>query len=385
MYKVKKLAVIGSTGSIGTQSLDVVRKIGGMEVISLAANENIELLYEQILEFKPRIAAVVNEEKCEILKKRLAGSKTKIVSGVDGLLEAAVCDEVNTVILSVVGNSGIRPAFEAINAGKDLALANKETLVSAGQLIMDTAREKGIKIYPLDSEHSAIFQCLQGNKENKIKKIILTASGGPFRGKNLEYLKTVTVADALSHPTWSMGKKITIDSATLMNKGLELIEARWLFDVPVKDIEIVVHPQSIVHSAVEFEDNSIIAQMGMPDMRIPISYALTYPFRMENNFERLNLFEKNNLTFEKPDFDTFKCLKLAYRAIKTGGTMPAVMNGANEKAVYKFLEGKLKFIEIPEIIEQTMNAYNVISDYELEDVIEADKWAKAYAESIIKA
>ncbi|MBQ2678721.1 MAG: 1-deoxy-D-xylulose-5-phosphate reductoisomerase [Firmicutes bacterium] len=385
MYKVKKLAVIGSTGSIGTQSLDVVRKIGGMEVISLAANENIELLYEQILEFKPRIAAVVNEEKCEILKKRLAGSKTKIVSGVDGLLEAAVCDEVNTVILSVVGNSGIRPAFEAINAGKDLALANKETLVSAGQLIMDTAREKGIKIYPLDSEHSAIFQCLQGNKENKIKKIILTASGGPFRGKNLEYLKNVTVADALSHPTWSMGKKITIDSATLMNKGLELIEARWLFDVPVKDIEIVVHPQSIVHSAVEFEDNSIIAQMGMPDMRIPISYALTYPFRMENNFERLNLFEKNNLTFEKPDFDTFKCLKLAYRAIKTGGTMPAVMNGANEKAVYKFLEGKLKFIEIPEIIEQTMNAYNVISDYELEDVIEADKWAKAYAESIIKA
>ncbi|MBR2594250.1 MAG: 1-deoxy-D-xylulose-5-phosphate reductoisomerase [Firmicutes bacterium] len=385
MYKVKKLAVIGSTGSIGTQSLDVVRKIGGMEVISLAANENIELLYEQILEFKPRIAAVVNEEKCEILKKRLAGSKTKIVSGVDGLLEAAVCDEVNTVILSVVGNSGIRPAFEAINAGKDLALANKETLVSAGQLIMDTAREKGIKIYPLDSEHSAIFQCLQGNKENKIKKIILTASGGPFRGKNLEYLKNVTVADALSHPTWSMGKKITIDSATLMNKGLELIEARWLFDVPVKDIEIVVHPQSIVHSAVEFEDNSIIAQMGMPDMRIPISYALTYPFRMENNFERLNLFEKNNLTFEKPDFDTFKCLKLAYRAIETGGTMPAVMNGANEKAVYKFLEGKLKFIEIPEIIEQTMNAYNVISDYELEDVIEADKWAKAYAESIIKA
>ena len=385
MYKVKKLAVIGSTGSIGTQSLDVVRKIGGMEVISLAANENIELLYEQILEFKPRIAAVVNEEKCEILKKRLAGSKTKIVSGVDGLLEAAVCDEVNTVILSVVGNSGIRPAFEAINAGKDLALANKETLVSAGQLIMDTAREKGIKIYPLDSEHSAIFQCLQGNKENKIKKIILTASGGPFRGKNLEYLKNVTVADALSHPTWSMGKKITIDSATLMNKGLELIEARWLFDVPVKDIEIVVHPQSIVHSAVEFEDNSIIAQMGMPDMRIPISYALTYPFRMENNFERLNLFEKNNLTFEKPDFDTFKCLKLAYRAIETGGTMPAVMNGANEKAVYKFLEGKLKFIEIPEIIEQTMNAYNVISDYELEDVIEADKWAKAYVESIIKA
>lgn len=385
MYKVKKLAVIGSTGSIGTQSLDVVRKIGGMEVISLAANENIELLLEQILEFKPRIAAVVNEEKCEILKKRLAGSKTKIVSGVDGLLEAAVCDEVNTVILSVVGNSGIRPAFEAINAGKDLALANKETLVSAGQLIMDTAREKGIKIYPLDSEHSAIFQCLQGNKENKIKKIILTASGGPFRGKNLEYLKNVTVADALSHPTWSMGKKITIDSATLMNKGLELIEARWLFDVPVKDIDIVVHPQSIVHSAVEFEDNSIIAQMGMPDMRIPISYALTYPFRMENNFERLNLFEKNNLTFEKPDFDTFKCLKLAYRAIETGGTMPAVMNGANEKAVYKFLEGKLKFIEIPEIIEQTMNAYNVISDYELEDVIEADKWAKAYAESIIKA
>ncbi|MBQ7241683.1 MAG: 1-deoxy-D-xylulose-5-phosphate reductoisomerase [Firmicutes bacterium] len=385
MYKVKKLAVIGSTGSIGTQSLDVVRKIGGMEVISLAANENIELLYEQILEFKPRIAAVVNEEKCEILKKRLAGSKTKIVSGVDGLLEAAVCDEVNTVILSVVGNSGIRPAFEAINAGKDLALANKETLVSAGQLIMDTAREKGIKIYPLDSEHSAIFQCLQGNKENKIKKIILTASGGPFRGKNLEYLKNVTVADALSHPTWSMGKKITIDSATLMNKGLELIEARWLFDVPVKDIEIVVHPQSIVHSAVEFEDNSIIAQMGMPDMRIPISYALTYPFRMENNFERLNLFEKNNLTFEKPDFDTFKCLKLAYRAIETGGTMPAVRNGANENAVYKFLEGKIRFIEIPEIIEQTMNAYNVISDYELEDVIEADKWAKAYAESIIKA
>ena len=385
MYKIKKLAVIGSTGSIGTQSLDVVRNIGGMEVISLAANENIELLYEQILEFKPKIAAVVNEEKCEILKKRLTGSKTKIVSGVSGLLEATVCDEANTVILSVVGNSGIRPAFEAINAGKDLALANKETLVSAGQLIMDKAREKGIDIYPLDSEHSAIFQCLQGNKGNRIKKIILTASGGPFRGKDTEYLKNVTVADALSHPTWSMGKKITIDSATLMNKGLELIEARWLFDVPVKDIEIVVHPQSIVHSAVEFEDNSIIAQMGMPDMRIPISYALTYPFRMQNSFERLNLFEKNNLTFEKPDFDTFKCLKLAYRAIETGGTLPAVMNGANEKAVYKFLEGKIRFIEIPEIIEQTMNAYNVISNYDLEDVIEADRWAKAYAESIIKA
>lgn len=382
MFKEKKLAVLGSTGSIGTQSLDVVRKIGGMEIVSLAANENIELLYEQILEFKPKIAAVMNEEKCEILKSRLKNSKTRIVSGMQGVIEAAVCDEVNMVILSIVGNAGIIPAFEAINAGKDLALANKETLVSAGQLIMDTAKEKGIKIYPLDSEHSAIFQCLEGNRQNKIKKILLTASGGPFRGKNLEYLSKVTAEDALAHPTWSMGRKITIDSATLMNKGLELIEAKWLFDVPIKDIEILVHPQSIVHSAVEFEDNSVIAQMGAPDMRIPISYALTYPYRKENNFGTLNLFEKNTLTFEKPDFDTFKCLRLAYKAIEIGGTMPAVLNSANEIAVYKFLDGKIKFTDIPEIIEQTMNAYNVIYNYKLEDVIEADKWARRFSDSI---
>ena len=383
MYKKKSLAVIGSTGSIGTQSLDVCRKIGGMEVLSLAANENVELLYEQILEFQPKVAAVVNEEKCEILKKRLGSCKTKILSGAEGLVEAAVLDEVDTVILSVVGNAGIVPAFEAINAGKDLALANKETLVSAGQLIMDTAREKGVKIYPLDSEHSAIFQCLQGNGQNKIKRIILTASGGPFRGKDKKFLETVSASDALMHPTWSMGKKITIDSATLMNKGLELIEARWLFDVPAEKIQIVVHPQSIVHSAVEFEDNSVIAQMGMPDMRIPISYALTYPLRKKNDFGSLNLFEKNNLTFEKPDFETFKCLGLAYKALEIGGTMPAVLNSANEVAVHNFLEGKIKFTQIPEIIEQTMNAYNVKYNYKLEDIIEADAWAKAFSDSMI--
>ena len=288
----------------------------------------------------------------------------------------------DTVVTSVVGNVGLKPTFAAIRAGKNIALANKETLVSAGQLVMDLAKKHNVKIYPVDSEHSAIFQSLQGNEGNRIARILLTASGGPFRGKKRAELEQVTVADALAHPNWQMGKKITIDSATLMNKGLEVMEAKWLFDVEVDQIEVLVHPQSIVHSAVEYEDGAIIAQMGEPDMRIPIQYALTYPKRVKNSFPRVDFVKRSNLTFEKPDMETFQCLSLAYRALKTGGTLPAVLNGANEVAVARFLKGELTFLQIPALIERTMDAYTVKYEYTLDDLLEADAWARAYAEQV---
>lgn len=372
----ENISILGSTGSIGTQTLEVVKEIGGINVCAITANNNIDLLEKQAVEFKPRLAAVMDSKKAAILKQRLAGSSTKVLSGMQGLIEASVCSEIDTVVTSVVGNIGIVPTFEAVKAGKNIALANKETLVSAGELIMDAVKKYGAKIYPVDSEHSAIFQSIQGNSQNKIRRILLTASGGPFRGKTRDELINVKAENALKHPNWSMGKKVTIDSSTLMNKGLEVIEAKWLFGVDVENIEVLVHPQSIVHSAVEFEDGAVISQMGEPDMRVPIQYALTYPKRLKNNFPKIDFSLRNSLTFEKPDTDTFKCLSLAYKAVKIGGTMPTVMNGANEIAVQAFLDGKIGFLSIADIIEKTMDTYTVKYNYSVEDLVEADRWAR---------
>ena len=380
---MRKISILGSTGSIGTQTLEVVEVLENIKVMAITGNNNIKLLEEQARKFKPELVAVMDEKNAEILKGKLSDMDIRIVSGMDGLVEAATYEGVDTVVTSVVGNVGLKPTFEAIRAGKNIALANKETLVSAGQLVMDLAKKHDIKIYPVDSEHSAIFQSLQGNEGNKIERILLTASGGPFRGKKREELMHVTAADALKHPNWSMGNKITIDSATLMNKGLEVMEAKWLFGVDVDQIEVLVHPQSIVHSAVEYEDGAIVAQLGEPDMRVPIQYALTYPQRVKNPFPRVDFTKRSNLTFNKPDMETFKCLSLAYRALKTGGTLPAVLNGANEVAVARFLKGDIGFLEIPELIEQTMDAYTVKQEYTLEDLLEADAWAKDYAAKVV--
>ena len=380
---MRKISILGSTGSIGTQTLEVVEILNDIKVMAITGNSNIRLLEEQARKFQPELVAVMDEKKAEELKVRLSDMNVRVVSGMDGLVEAATYEGVDTVVTSVVGNVGLKPTFEAIRAGKNIALANKETLVSAGQLVMDLAKKHNINIYPVDSEHSAIFQSLQGNERNKIERILLTASGGPFRGKKREELLHVTAADALKHPNWSMGNKITIDSATLMNKGLEVMEAKWLFGVDVDQIEVLVHPQSIVHSAVEYEDGAIVAQLGEPDMRVPIQYALTYPKRVKNPFPRVDFTKRNNLTFDKPDMETFKCLSLAYRALKTGGTLPAVLNGANEVAVARFLKGEIGFLDIPELIEQTMNAYTVKYDYTLEDLLDADAWAKDYAAKVV--
>lgn len=379
---MRKISILGSTGSIGTQTLEVVENLKDIKVCAITGNHNIDLLEKQTRKFQPELVAVMDEKNAKVLKGRLADMDISVVSGMDGLVEAATYEGVDTVVTSVVGNVGLKPTFEAIRAGKNIALANKETLVSAGQLVMDLAKKHNIHIYPVDSEHSAIFQSLQGNEDNPISRILLTASGGPFRGKKREELLNVTAADALKHPNWSMGNKITIDSATLMNKGLEVMEAKWLFGVDVDQIEVLVHPQSMVHSAVEFEDGAIMAQMGEPDMRVPIQYALTYPKRVKNPFPRVDFEKRNSLTFEKPDMETFKCLSLAYRALKTGGTLPAVLNGANEVAVARFLKGEIGFLEIPELIEQVMDAYTVKQEYTLEDLLEADAWAKAYAAKV---
>lgn len=380
---MRKISILGSTGSIGTQTLEVVENLKDIKVMAITGNSNIKLLEEQARKYQPALVAVMDETNAEALKENLADMDIRVVSGMDGLVEAAIYEGVDTVVTSVVGNVGLKPTFEAICAGKNIALANKETLVSAGQLVMDLAKKHNIKIYPVDSEHSAIFQSLQGNEGNKIERILLTASGGPFRGKKREELMNVTAADALKHPNWSMGAKITIDSATLMNKGLEVMEAKWLFDVDVDQIEVLVHPQSIVHSAVEYEDGAIVAQLGEPDMRVPIQYALTYPKRVKNPFPRVDFAQRNNLTFDQPDMETFKCLSLAYRALKTGGTLPAVLNGANEVAVARFLKGDIGFLDIPELIEQTMDAYTVKYEYTLEDLLEADAWAKDYAAKVV--
>ena len=380
---MKTIAVLGSTGSIGTQTLEVVEELGNIRVAAISGNQNIDLLEKQARKFRPELVAVMDGKKAELLKSRLADTNIRGCAGMEGLKAAATLDGVQTVVTSVVGNVGLEPTFAAIAAGKDIALANKETLVSAGQLVMDHVRRYGVSIYPVDSEHSAIFQSLQGNEGNAVRRILLTASGGPFRGKKRKELQTITTKDALRHPNWSMGRKITIDSATLMNKGLEVMEAKWLFDVETEQIEVLVHPQSIIHSAVEYEDGAVIAQMGEPDMRMPIQYALTYPRRLKNSFPKIDFFARNTLTFEKPDRETFRCLALAYQALETGGTLPAVLNGANEVAVARFLEGEISFLQIPLLIENVMDAYTVKYEYTLEDLLEADAWARACASKFV--
>lgn len=379
---MREISILGSTGSIGTQTLEVIENLNNIKIAGISGNHNIALLEQQARKYKPRFVAVMDEKQAKKLKQRLSDVDTKVLSGMDGLIEVATIDSVDTVVTSVVGNVGLKPTFEAISAKKNIALANKETLVTAGQLVIDLAKKNGISIYPVDSEHSAIFQSLRGNEGNSIRRILLTASGGPFRGKKKEELRNITAADALKHPNWSMGKKITIDSATLMNKGLEVMEAKWLFGVSPDQIEVLVHPQSIVHSAVEYEDGAIIAQMGEPDMKVPIQYALTYPKRVKSPFPKVDFSQRNTLTFEKPDTETFRCLALAYRALEIGGTLPAVLNGANEIAVEKFLNGKITFLQITELIEQTMNAYTVKYEYALEDLLEADDWARSFASNL---
>lgn len=377
---VNNISILGSTGSIGTQALDVVRALGNenIKVHGITGNNNIDLLEKQALEFKPKIVAVMDENKAFELKKRLKSENIKVMGGMEGLIKTATMEQVETVLTGVVGNVGLEPTIEAIKAHKNIALANKETLVSAGDIVMNEAKKNNIKILPVDSEHSAIFQCIQGKQDNDIYKILLTASGGSFRGKKREELENVSVEDALKHPNWVMGRKITIDSATLMNKGLEVIEAVRLFDVSVDKIQVVIHPQSIVHSAVEFDDGSVIAQLGPADMRLPIQYALLYPKRVNLKFSRLDILKHNNLTFEEPDIETFKCLKLAFKAINIGGTMPAVLNGANEIAVERFLNKEISFLQIPELIEKAMNSHTPIYDYDLKDVLLSDKWAREF-------
>ena len=382
MNKGKKLSILGSTGSIGTQSLEVCEK-HGFDIIGLSANNNTVLLEQQTRKYKPKYVCIYNESKYSSFRQSISDTPTRVLCGNDGLCEIASLSENDILLNSVVGMVGLLPTLTAIGAGKDVALANKETLVAGGELVMSLAEEKGVKIYPVDSEHSAIFQCLQGNKREQLSKIILTASGGPFFGKSYEELKSVTKADALKHPNWSMGSKITIDSATLMNKGLEFIEAKWLFDLAPEQIEIVVHRQSVVHSAVEYNDCSVIAQLGVPDMKIPIQYALLYPDRMECPTKRLSLTDYGTLTFEKPDFNTFKCLSTAIEAIKRGGAYPCLVNSANEEAVGAFLSDRIKFIEIGEIVSSVLDKFEYLEIKNYDDVMKADKSAREYVQGII--
>ena len=371
----RNITVLGSTGSIGVQTLDVARNLG-IRVCALTANSNIDLIENQAREFKPLLISMGDSALALELKHRLEGLGIDVHYGLEGLKMAASVDEADTVVTSIVGIAGLIPTMEAIRHKKNIALANKETLVTAGSIVMAEAAARGVSIFPVDSEHSAIFQCLAGNRSHDVNRLILTASGGPFRGRKLSELKSVTVAQALKHPNWSMGSKVTIDSATLMNKGLEVIEARWLFGFTPDRIKVVVHPQSIIHSMVEYADGSVIAQLGSPDMRIPIQLALTWPKREVNEFSRLDLLKCGSLTFEEPDMDTFACLGLAFDALKAGGTMPAVMNGANEAAVELFLKEKIGFCDIPRLIEKTMQAHSVNTMPSLDDIIEVDSWAR---------
>ncbi len=378
---MKKIAILGSTGSIGTQTLAVVREQKDIKVTAVAAGSNTVLLEEQIREFKPKLAAVWEEEKAKDLRVRTADLDVKIVSGMEGLLEAAAEQEAEMVVTAVVGMLGIRPTVAAILAGKQIALANKETLVTAGHIIMPLAKENNVRILPVDSEHSAIFQSLQGEDENEIHKIILTASGGPFRGKTKEELAHISPADALKHPNWSMGRKITVDSSTLVNKGLEVIEAKWLFDVRPEQIQVTVHPQSVIHSAVEWKDGAVIAQLGTPDMRLPIQYALYYPKRRTLSGKRLNFTELGTLTFEDADTDTFRGLDLAYEALRRGGNAPAVFNAANEKAVAMFLDEKISFLTIPKIIEECMEESVFLENPDIEQILWTKDTVDQYIES----
>ena len=370
---MRKIAILGSTGSIGTQTLDVVREHGDIEVVALSCGRNIRLVEEQVREFKPKLVSVWDEKDAISLRTALSDVDVKVCSGMDGLIEVSVFEEAEILVTAIVGMLGIRPTIEAIKAHKDIALANKETLVTAGHIIMPLAKEYGVKILPVDSEHSAIFQSLQGNENNKISKILLTASGGPFRGKKLDELKNIQVEDALKHPNWTMGRKITIDSSTLVNKGLEVIEAKWLFDVDLDQICVVVHPQSIIHSAVEYEDGAVIAQLGTPDMRLPIQYALYYPDRKTLSGERLNLFELSSMTFEKPDTQTFAGLKLAMEAGRKGGNLTTAFNAANEKAVAMFLDRKIAYLQITEIIEAAMGNCLFIENPDVEEILKTEQ------------
>lgn len=378
----KKISILGSTGSIGVQTLDVARNLG-VQILGLTANSNIDLFEKQIREFSPKIVSIGNEKLAEELRFRTKDLKVEIVSGLLGLNRVATIDDVDTVVTSIVGIAGLIPTIEAIRKGKNIALANKETLVTAGSIVMSEAKKHRVNIFPVDSEHSAIFQCMLGNNVKEVEKIILTASGGPFRGKSLKELEQVTLSQALKHPNWNMGSKITIDSATLMNKGLEVIEAKWLFNVSLEKIQVVIHPQSIIHSAVEFIDGSVIAQLGSPDMRIPIQLALTYPERVSNNFSKLNFFEAGSYSFERPDLNSFPCLKLAFDALNAGGTMPTVLNAANEFAVALFLKEKIKFLHIPEIIKLVIESHTVNNNPSLDDIIEVDMWAREKAKIIV--
>lgn len=378
----KCISILGSTGSIGTQALEVA-KAHNMRVHALAANRNIDLLERQVRELCPQKVCIYDETKYRALKERLSDLEVQVLCGMDGLCEIAADTAADLLLNSVVGMVGLLPTLTAISAGLDIALANKETLVAGGSLVMDQAAKKGVSIYPVDSEHSAIFQCLQGNRRDQLHKIILTASGGPFFGKNREELEHVTVADALHHPNWSMGSKITVDSSTLMNKGLEFIEAKWLFDLTPEQIEIVVHRQSVVHSAVEYQDYSIIAQMGVPDMKIPIQYALLYPNRMPCPTRPLSLTEYSTLTFEKPDLQTFTCLQTAITAITRGGTAPSVVNGANEEAVAAFLRGEVGFLDIGTLVQRAMDSIPQTEITCYEDVIRADTRAREFVQTAI--
>ncbi len=369
---MKKIAILGSTGSIGTQTLEIVRKEPDLQVVALAAGANVELMEKQVREFRPSLVAMWTEEAASDLRVRLGDLPVKIAYGMEGLLEVAVYEESEVLVTAIVGMIGIRPTIAAIEHGKTIALANKETLVTAGHIIMPLAAKKNVSILPVDSEHSAIFQSMHGENRARVERILLTASGGPFRGKTREELASMTVEDALNHPNWSMGKKVTIDSASLVNKGLEVMEAKWLFDVTLEQIQVVVHPQSIIHSAVEYADGGIMAQLGMPDMKLPIQYALFYPDRRPMDTERVDFFRLRQLTFEKPDTDTFRGLWLAFQAARRGGSLPTVFNAANEKAVALFLQKKISFLQIPELIEASMEHHRTIDAPTVEQILEAE-------------
>ena len=381
---MKKIAILGSTGSIGTQTLDVVRNNDDLEVVSLVAGSNIDLLEKQILEFKPKVVSVWEKDRAEELKARLQNCQVEVLFGMDGMTACATMEEVEIVVAAVVGMIGIQPTIAAIKAGKDIALANKETLVTAGHIIMPLVQECGVKLLPVDSEHSAIFQCLQGNAQNPVKEILLTASGGPFYGYTREQLQTVTAADTLKNPNWNMGNKVTIDSATMMNKGLECLEAKWLFDLQPEQITVLVHRQSVMHSGVMYADNSVIAQLGVPDMRLPIQYAILYPERKPCPVEPLSLTQYATLTFAEPDEQTFRCLALAKKAMQAGGLLPCVMNGANEIAVQAFLQGKIGFLEIADYVETAMRTVETPELHTCADVLKTDQKARELVQNLIQ-
>lgn len=382
---MKKIAILGSTGSIGTQTLDVVRAYSqDLNVVALAAGSSVEMMEKQIREFRPQVAGMWTEEAANDLRVRVKDLPVRIVSGMDGLLEIAALEDSDVLVTAIVGMIGIRPTIAAIEAGKDIALANKETLVTAGHIIMPLAKKCGVSILPVDSEHSAIFQSMNGEPKEKISRILLTASGGPFRGRRRDELAGIQVEDALKHPNWSMGRKITIDSSTLVNKGLEVMEAKWLFNVDLDRIQVVVHPQSIIHSAVEYVDGAIIAQLGTPDMKLPIQYALFYPDRRPLEGKRIDFFELGQITFEKPDADTFTGLKLAYEAASKGGSMPTVFNAANEKAVALFLDRRIKYLEIPELIGDAMAHHTVIDNPTVEEILDTEKSVYEYISGKVK-